>query len=160
VSRAHPFHALIALVLILAGCGEAAPSGASAAPTVAPSTPSVAALTAVAEQMFPKHPQYGYYVECINFRENGAGQPGGRQDYGACPLTDAMRARLEQTQAHVCPCEQNPSTSREIKAEPRPGGGLLTVKLYEGHVTVELVVVSVNGRLLVSDVRSPRLSPT
>src|SRR5207244_7657423 len=128
------FHALIALVLILAGCGEAAPSGASAAPTVAPSTPSVAALTAVAEQMFPKHPQYGYYVECINFRENGAGQPGGRQDYGACPLTDAMRARLEQTKAHVCSCEHNHSTSREIKVEQRPGGGLATDELLYGDV--------------------------
>jgi uncharacterized protein YvpB len=38
-----------------------------------------------------------------------------------------------------------------IIAEPRPGGGLLTVKLYEGQVTVELVVRAVEGRLLVSD---------
>jgi hypothetical protein len=62
-----------------------------------------------------------------------------------------MRARLVQTQAHLCPCEQNPSTTREITVEPRPGGGLLTVKLYEGHVRVELVVVAVNGKLPVSD---------
>ena len=110
------------------------------------------ALTAVAEQLFPKAPGFPYYVECINFPEHGAGLPNGQgNDYSACPLTDAMRARLLQTQAHLCPCEQNPSTTREIKVAPRPGGGLLTVTLYGGLVTVELVVVSVNGKLLVSD---------
>lgn len=34
----------------------------------------------------------------------------------------------------------NPSTSREIKAQPRPGGGRLTVLLYEGHVQIQLLV--------------------
>lgn len=141
----------VALTLLLSACGQAPGSATSTAPTpTLPPAPSAAALTSLAEQIFPKAPQYPYYVECINFRQNGAAQPGGN-DYGACPLTDAMRARLVQTQAHLCPCEQNPSTSREITVQPRPGGGLLTVKLYERHVTVELVVVSVNGQLLVSD---------
>src|SRR5437868_3500306 len=134
-------------MLFLSACGGSAGSTGSA--TTATS-PTVASLTAVAEQLFPLIAQYNYYTECINFPEHGASVPGGN-DYSVCPLTDAMRTRLQQTQAHLCPCEQNPSTTRDIKAVPRPGGGLLTVKLYQGTITVELVVVSVNGKLLVSD---------
>src|SRR2546421_877321 len=112
--------------------------------------PGVKALEAVGAQMFPKDPQHPYYVECVNLPEKGVVPPGGN-DYSACPLTDHMRARLIQTQAHLCPCELNPSTTREVNAEPRPGGGRLTVVLYAGHAQIELVVVSVGGKLLVSN---------
>jgi uncharacterized protein YvpB len=141
---------VVAVAVFLSGCGARAAGNAAASPTPTPATPTAAALTAVAEQTFPKHPQYPIYVECINFRENGI-RPAGGNDYSDCPLTDAMRARLVQTDAHLCPCEQNPSTTRDIQVQPRPGGGLLTVKMYEGNATVELVVVSVDGKLLVSD---------
>jgi uncharacterized protein YvpB len=98
--------------------------------------------------VFPKDPQHPYYVECVNVRENGVAPPGGN-DYSACPLTDRMRARLVQKQTHLCPCELNPSSTREINAQPRPGGGRLTVVLYQGHAQIELIVVSVAGNLLV-----------
>lgn len=149
---------LLSVGLLLSACGQAVgAAGGSAAPsatavaTPMPTRPSVADLTAVGEQLFPLIAQYGYYAECINYPEHGAADVTRGNDYSACPLTDAMRARLQQTQAHLCPCEQNPSTTREITAVPRPGGGLLTVKLYSGLITVELVVVSQSGRLLVSD---------
>jgi hypothetical protein len=51
-----------------------------------------------AEQVFPAYAKYGYYVECINFKENGAAQPGGN-DYSGCPITDTLRVRMVQTQA-------------------------------------------------------------
>jgi uncharacterized protein YvpB len=57
---------------------------------------------------------------------------------------------LVQKQTHLCPCEVNPSTTREIKAEPRPTGGRLKVLLYDGHVQIELIVLSVRGTLLVN----------
>ncbi len=141
---------MLTAAVVLSGCGATAAGSTAPVATPTPATPTAAALTALAEQVFPKHPRYPYYVECINFKENGAAQPGGN-DYSACPLTDAMRGRLVQTQAHLCPCEQNPSTTRDIQVHARPGGGLITVKMYVGNATVELVVVSVAGKLLVSD---------
>lgn len=140
--------------IIVSACGQAVSAGNGKPTTTAspaPATPTVSQLTAVGEQLFPSIPQYGYYAECINYPEHGAADASKGNDYSACPLTDGMRVRLQQTQAHLCPCEQNPSTSRQILAQPRPGGGLLTVSLYQGQVAVELVVVSVNGRLLVAD---------
>jgi uncharacterized protein YvpB len=143
-------------LLLLSACGQAVSAGSSAPtlhPTAAPvlATPTVAQLTAVGEQLFPQVPRYGYYAECINFPEHGASDVLKGNDYSACPLTDDMRTRLQETQSHLCPCEQNPSVSRAIVAQPRPGGGLLTVQLYGGQITVELVVTAVNGQLLVSD---------
>jgi len=110
--------------------------------------PGVKALEAVGAQVFPKDPLHPYYVECVNLPEKGVAPPGGN-DYSACPLTDRLRARLVQKQTHLCPCELNPSTTREINAQPRPGGGRLTVVLYQGHAQIELIVVSVAGKLLV-----------
>jgi uncharacterized protein YvpB len=147
VNRGHRVWIAVVVSLgVLAACGGPAATGAT--PSAAP-VPSVAALEAVGGQVFPKHPQYAYYVECVNFRENGVG-PADGNDYSACPLTDRMRARLVQKQTHLCPCEVNPSTTREIKAQPRPGGGRLTVLLYEGHVQIQLLVVLVAGKLLVN----------
>lgn len=133
---------------VLAACGELPAAGAS--PTSTAPVPSVAALEAVGGQVFPKDPQHAYYVECVNLPEKGVA-PASGNDYSACPLTDRMRARLVQKQTHLCPCEVNPSTTREINAQPRPGGGRLNVLLYEGHAQIELIVVSVAGKLLVND---------
>jgi uncharacterized protein YvpB len=58
---------------------------------------------------------------------------------------------MVSTQAHFCPCEQNPSTDRSIRVFPKPGGGLATVLLYGGHVKAELVIVAAGGKLLVND---------
>lgn len=133
---------------VLAACGGLPAAGAS--PTSTAAIPSVAALEAVGGQVFPKDPQHPYYVECVNLPEKGVAPPGGN-DYSACPLTDRMRARLVQKQTHLCPCEVNPSATREINAQPRPGGGRLNVLLYEGHAQIELIVVSVGGKLLIND---------
>lgn len=144
--------AAVLIALVLSSCGSGGPSAvASRTPsqTQLP-VPSAAALTAVAEQVFPLYAKYGYYVECINFKENGVRPPSGN-DYSACPITDTLLARMTQTQAHFCPCEQNPSDKPVITVTPKPGGGLASVLLYLRHVKAELVIVNVNGRLLVSD---------
>jgi uncharacterized protein YvpB len=138
---------------VLAASGVLVATGATPVSTAPVSTgpvPSVAALEAVGGQVFPKDPQNAYYVECVNFAEKGV-TPATGNDYSACPLTGPMRARLVEKQTHLCPCEVNPSTTREINAQPRPGGGRLTVLLYEGHTQIELIVVSVGGKLLVND---------
>ena len=135
--------ALSLSLLALGGVLAVSGTGSSGLPV-----PGVKALEAVGAQVFPKDPQHGYYVECVNLPEKGVAPPGGN-DYSACPLTDRLRARLVQKQTHLCPCELNPSTTREINAQPRSGGGRLTVVLYQGHAQIELIVVSVAGKLLV-----------
>lgn len=138
------------VALALSACGATTPD--STAPTTPPTprTPSIAALTVVGEQMFPEVRQFGYFTECIDFPEQGAHQPSGN-DYSACPITDGMRARMAETQAHFC-CEQNPSPDRQIRVRPAPGGGLVTVLLVGGRAKAELVVTTVGGRLLVDDI--------
>src|SRR5467141_682005 len=138
---------VVALTFNGVAVGGALAVSGSGSPQV--QAPTVAALVAVGSQVFPKDPQYPYYVECVNLPENGVAPPSGN-DYSACPLTDRLRARLVQKQTHLCPCEVNPSTTREIKAEPRPTGGRLKVLLYDGHVQIELIVLSVRGMLLVN----------
>jgi uncharacterized protein YvpB len=137
---------VVAVTFAALAVGGALAVSGSGSPQVP--APTVAALEAVGAQVFPKDPTHPYYVECVNVPEKGVAPPGGN-DYSACPLTDRMRARLVHKQTHLCPCELNPSTTREINAQPRPGGGRLTVVLYEGHAQIELIVVSVAGNLLV-----------
>jgi uncharacterized protein YvpB len=137
---------VVALTFTVLAVGGALAVSSSSSPPV--SSPSVAALEAVGAQVFPKDPKHAYYVECVNLPESGTAPQSGN-DYSACPLTDRLRARLIQKQTHLCPCELNPSTTREINAQPRAGGGRLTVVLYQGHAQIELVVVSVAGKLLV-----------
>lgn len=151
---ARPTRALVAILVIMvaSGCGAAASgnSSASAISATSPPMPSVQALTAVADQVFPLVAQFGYYTECINFKENGAAVPGGN-DYSSCPITATLRSRMVATQAHFCPCQQNPSLDRVIRVTPKPGGGLASALLYHGNVKAELVIVTVNGQLFVND---------
>ena len=142
--------AFVAAALLLGACGQALPGTgqSSATPALTPATAQQ--LTAVGAQIFPYIPQFQFYATCIDFRENGAAPPGGH-DYSACPITDALRARLQATQANFCPCEQNPSTTREIKVTPRPGGGLIIVQLYGRMIKVEMVAINRGGKLLVND---------
>src|SRR5882762_5059866 len=137
---------VVALSFTVVAIGGALAVSGSGSPQVP--APTVPALEAVGAQVFPKDPTHPYYVECVNLPENGVAPPRGN-DYNACPLTDRLRARLVQKQTHLCPCELNPSTTREINAQPRPGGGRLTVMLYQGHAQIELIVVSIAGKLLV-----------
>ena len=140
----------VVTALLLGACGQAAPGTgqASATPTLTPATAQQ--LTDLGAQIFPYIPQFQIYTTCINFKENGAEPPGGH-DYSACPITDALRARLQATQANFCPCDQNPSTTREIKVTPRPGGGLIIVQLYVTQIKVEMVAINKSGKLLVND---------
>ena len=142
--------ALIGAALLLGACGQATPGTgqASATQTLTPATAKQ--LTDLGAQIFPYIPQFQFYATCIDFKENGAPPPGGH-DYSACPITDALRARLQATQASFCPCEQNPSTTREIKVTPRPGGGLIIVQLYGRMIKVEMVAINRGGKLLVND---------
>src|SRR5437868_3930557 len=142
--------AFVAAALLLGACGQATPGTghSSATPALTPATAQQ--LTAVGAQIFPYIPQFQFYATCIDFKENGAAPPGGH-DYSARPITDALRARLQATQANFCPCEQNPSTTREIKVTPRPGGGLIIVQLYGRVIKVEMVAINRGGKLLVND---------
>jgi uncharacterized protein YvpB len=137
---------VVGLTFIVVAIGGALAVSGGSSPQVP--APTVAALEAVGAQVFPKDPTHPYYVECVNLPEKGVAPPSGN-DYSACPLTDRLRARLIEKQTHLCPCELNPSTTREVNAQPRLGGGRLTVVLYQGHAQIELVVVSVAGKLLV-----------
>ena len=136
--------------LMLVACGQTAQGTGqpSAPPPPKPATPQQ--LTDLGAQIFPYLPQFQYYTTCINFKENGAEPPGGH-DYSACPISDGLRARLQATQANFCPCDQNPSTTREIKVTPRPGGGLIIVLLYVSQIKVEMVAANVGGKLLVTN---------
>jgi uncharacterized protein YvpB len=146
--RIRSWIAVAVAVSVLVGGGALAVSAGRTVAAVP--VPSVAALEAVGGQVFPKDAQHPYYVECVNLPEQGVAPPSGN-DYSACPLTDSMRARLVQKQTHLCPCELNYSPTREINAQARPGGGHLTVALFQGHAQIELIVVSVGGKLLVND---------
>jgi len=141
----------VVAALLVGACGQAAPGTGqpSATPALTPATAQQ--LTDVGAQIFPYIPQFQIYATCINFKENGAEPPGGH-DYSACPITDALRARLQATQANFCPCDQNPSTTREIKVTPRPGGGLIIVQLYGRLIKVEMVAINRGGKLLVNDI--------
>src|ERR1700694_3460477 len=145
---------IVLLALLLVACGQTTPATAQPPATPAPRPTQMPAtaqqLTDLGAQVFPYLPQYQIYTTCINVKENGAAPPGG-PDYSACPITDALRARLQATQANFCPCDQNPSTTREIKVTPRPGGGLIIVLLYGGQIKVEMVAVNVGGKLLVNN---------
>src|SRR6202165_1676211 len=141
---------LLALLLVACGQTTPAPGQSPATPTPTPPAATAQQLTDLGAQIFPYIAKYQIYTTCINVKENGAAPPGG-PDYSACPITDALRARLQATQANFCPCDQNPSTTREIKVTPRPGGGLVIVLLYGSQIKVEMVAVNKSGTLLVND---------
>src|SRR5205807_1508338 len=90
--------ALLAFAVLVSACGQSRGSGVGATATAAAPAPSVATLTAIGQQLFPLVPQFGYYTTCVNLPERGA-PPLTGNDYSAWPLTDAMRARLAQTNA-------------------------------------------------------------
>jgi uncharacterized protein YvpB len=156
-SKARGLSVLIAALCLVWACERDATSQQGA-------TPSVASLQAVGARVIVQKPGQSNYVECVNLRENGSSPPGGN-DYSACPLTDALRAKWQATQAHVCPCQQEPSRDRSIIAWPQPGGGEVVISLYSGQVSVDLMVTKVGGNLLVhhtagkGDVQSRRPAP-
>jgi uncharacterized protein YvpB len=143
--------ATLIVALLLVACGQAAPASGQPTATAPPPPATAQQLTDLGAQIFPYIATYQIYTTCINVKENGAAPPGG-PDYSACPITDALRARLQATQANFCPCDQNPSTTREIKVTPRPGGGLIIVLLYVGQIKVEMVATNKGGTLLVSGI--------
>jgi hypothetical protein len=140
------------LALLLVACGQTGQGAGSPSATSTPKPATAQQLTDVGAQIFPYVAQFQFYTTCINFKENGAQAPGVGHDYSACPITERLHSRLAATQANFCPCDQNPSTTREIKVTPRPNGGLIIVQLYGGLIKAELVAVNVAGKLLVDDI--------
>ncbi|MGZ4143222.1 MAG: hypothetical protein ACXVQY_12000, partial [Actinomycetota bacterium] len=156
--------AAVALATVTgAGCGGATsrPDRALDTPsstpivTAVPSSPAATAaeLIALGEKMVPRHPQYGYYVSCVNFKENGAWPPPTSPvDYSACPITRELRDRMQSTRADFLNM-QNPASGRTISALPRPGGGVIVVTLtYAPVVKLELIAIKVGDHFLVGDV--------
>jgi len=128
----------------LSACG---PSQSTAGPANTPTTSPTASrsvtpqqIAALAEQVFPKMAQPGYYGVC--------GLDG---NVNACPYTDRLKARLtalRQTLARA----QNPSNTREITAEiMSPESGIAHVKLFQGRQMLDLWVVQRGQTLLVDD---------
>jgi len=152
--------ALLAVTTSLAACGQiTAPGGTASTSTPSPSgspaepAASVAELTSLGERMVPRHPQYGYYVSCVNFKENGAWPPPPQPvDYSACPITDELSDRMQATRADFYET-QNPASGRTVAVTPQPGGGVIVVTLaYAPVVRVELVAVRTSRGYLVGDV--------
>lgn len=139
----------VVAALLMVGCGPGPAGSTHASGTATPQPATAQQLTDLGAQIFPYLPQFQVYTTCINFKQNGAEPPGGH-DYSACPITDKLRTRLQATNANFCPCDQNPSTTREIKVTPRPGGGLIIVLLYVSQIKVEMVAVNTGGKLLVN----------
>ena len=143
-------------VLALPGCGGAAGAGLVPTPRPSPSAsaaPAVdrAALAALGEDTFPRHPRFGYYVSCVNFPENGAWpEPPRAPDYSLCPLTQRLRDRMTSDRADFV-VTQTPWPNRWVQAYPQPGGGLVVVSLGP-YLKVELRAVLVGGRPLVDEV--------
>jgi hypothetical protein len=160
---------LILLVLALAACGGAAagspasgakPAAAAtaatvqaspAAPAVAAATPkpasvTVAELDAVARRIFP-----------------GA-HPAGCGDLATCPVTDRLRARVEQLSqppaigpgpvAQFCRC-QNGAAGMTVTSEAGESGGVAHVVLDYGagfRSRIDLIIVrQPDSRLLLDD---------
>ena len=156
--------AAVLVMALVAGCGGAsAPrggvagestSGATPVPTATPEpAASVAELTALGEQMVPRQPTYGYYVSCVNFKENGAwAPPPAPVDYSACPITPQLSDRMQSTRADFLTM-QNPAGGRTVTVTPQPGGGVVVVALhYTPAIKLELVAVRSGGRYLVDEV--------
>lgn len=131
---------LVVLLTGLSACNSN-PSASSGNPP-APASPSArtsAELTAVADQIFPYSAESKIYRVC-----------GANGDTSACPMTERLKARLMALKITLCRC-QNLSTTREITTESRPTGGVAHVKLYEGRLGFDLIIVNVAGKLLVDD---------
>jgi hypothetical protein len=98
----------------------------------------------VADDTFPRD-QFGNYVVC--------GETG---DPGSCPYTARLKQRLIATRATLCRC-QNPFSLRLIGADPTTGAFPASNGSWIAHILgneeFDLVLVSVNGRLLVDDER-------
>ena len=156
---------LLAMSLLAAcsGVGNARPatvdappvsaSASTSSPAAAASTPTVSELTALGEQMVRRHPVYGYYVSCVNFKENGAWPtPPAPVDYSACPITDELRDRMQATRADFY-VTQNPARDRTVQVTSQPGGGVIVVTLaYATPIKLELVAVRSGPHYLVGDV--------
>jgi hypothetical protein len=127
---------LMGVAAALSACGSSQSAGVPAA------SGSVTAqqIVALAEQVFPKVEQYGYYGVC--------GVDGNVRE---CPYTDRLKARLVELRETLMRA-QNPSLTREITAEIiSPDAGIAHVRLFQGRTTLDLYVVRKGSALLVDD---------
>lgn len=129
---------------VLSACG---PSQSTGEPSTSPvSTPTASGslttqrIAVLAEQVFPRMAQTGYYGVC-----------GLTGNVSACPYTDRLKARLTELRQTLARA-QNPSDTREITAEIMgPDAGIAHVKLFQGRQTLDLWVVQRGQALLVDD---------
>ena len=151
-SRGSGLQTFALIALVLAACGQTPQARPAVTATSSAPAATTEELVAVGEKVFPLNPATNYNVECTNFKEGGAKpSPAAPNDYSTCPVTQRFRARLEQSQELFAP-GQNPPADRVVAGFPQPGGGVAQVKIWQGHVEVDLVVVRENGQWLVDDV--------
>src|SRR3981081_2322796 len=106
--------ATIVAALVLVACGQAAPATGQPTATPTPQPATAQQRPDRGAQIFPYIAPYQIYTTCINVKENGAAPPGG-PDYSACPITDALRARPQATQANLCTSDQKQETTSDIQ---------------------------------------------
>jgi hypothetical protein len=130
-----------------AGAVQASPAAAAAAAAPAPPAVTTAGLDALARRIFP-----GPY-------------PAGCGDLAACPVTDRLRARVQELSrptggpgpvVEFCRC-QNGASGMSVTSEPGGSGGVAHVALVYGPTyksRIDLLIVrQPDGRLLLDDTR-------
>jgi hypothetical protein len=130
-----------AVTVALSACG---PPQSTGGPVTTPATSgsvTTQQIVALAETVFPKEAQYGYYGVC-----------GGDANVSACPYTDRLKARLTELRGTLLRGAQNPSQTREVTAEiMSPNAGIAHVRLFQGRMTLDVWVVRRGEVLLVDD---------
>ena len=132
--------ALSLMTVTLAACGTSQPTAGTGGSPAPSSSVTSQQIAAVAERVFPKVAQQGYYGVC-----------GVDGNVAACPYTDRLKARLTELHQTLIRA-QNPSDTREVTAEiMSPDAGIAHIKLFQGRQLLDLFVVRQAQALLVDD---------
>ena len=129
-----------AVAASLSACGPSQLASGVGSTATPPGSMTKQQIVALAETVFPKEAQYGYYGVC-----------GVDGNVSLCPYTDRLKARLTELRVTLTRA-QNPSLTREITAEIlSPNAGVAHVRLFQGREQLDLWVVRRGEALLVDD---------
>jgi len=165
---------LLLTMLALVGCagssgGSSAPRGATTTTTslASPATPGPSAVPSVIPSAPPAPPSVTVAeLDVMAHRIFPGSHPAGCGELAACPITDRLRARVEQLShtppgqpgpvAQFCRC-QNGADSMSVTSEVTGAGGIAHVELHYGSTfisKIDLIIVRApDSRLLLDDTR-------